>query len=550
MRKNALAMSIAALVGGMGFVGAASADVIAGTGAPSATTLGLTDATQLQLAPGGIGHQLLVPYFNAQNGNATIISLTNTDTVNGKVVKVRFRGASNSDDILDFTVLMSPGDVWNATVTAPSATSPAQIVTNDRTCTLPQLSAGVPQQFVTNRLTTKGGTDVANNTREGYIEIFNMADIQSGTALFDGSAAAKQSNLYTAIKHVNGVPPCTSTAINTAIFTTNWTAGGGEAGPAGRGLATPTTGLFGNWTIINVPQTTTYSGSMVAVQALTAAGANGRGNFVVFPQSATAYGNADAVTADPLLRTNSCTTQGAALPACPAANVLAAAAIPAAFFDLPDMSTPYVTGVTALQQAAILTQALAVQTITNEYATDAIITAKTDWVFSMPTRRYSVAMDYTPATSRRVYSPVAVPAGGAGAGNAFFHDGNTRINPANAQQICVDATSQVFYDREETTKSSGAVFSPGNISITTFCGETSVLSFADSGVSVLGGSVARQDTGGSAFTNGWGVVNVRNATTTAGLPILGASFIKATNPQVAAGQSGTYGITSEHRFTR
>jgi hypothetical protein len=542
-------MSIATLVGGLGFVGAASADVIVGTGvAPTAAVLGATDATQLRLAPGGIGHQLITPYFTAQNGNATIISLTNTDLVNGKVVKVRFRGASNSDDILDFTVMMSPGDVWNATVTAPTTTAPAQIVTNDRTCTLPQLAAGVPQAFVTNRLTTKGGSDVNNNTREGYIEIFNMADIPSAAVY--GAALNANSAFYTAIKHVAGVPPCTAAAINAAILNTNHVA---EGTAAAQGLATPTTGLFGNWTIINVPQTTTFSGSMVAVQALTAGNVNGRANFVVFPQSATAYGNADAVTADPLLRTaNVClSVLNAAAAACNGAAATGTPLIPAAFFDLPDMSTPYVGGVTALQQAAILTNALAVNNITNEYATDAIITAKTDWVFSMPTRRYSVGMDYSTATSRRVYTALQAPVGagvaGAGATFPFFHDNNTRINPSNLQQICVDATSQAFFDREETSKTSGAVFSPGSISVTTFCGETSVLSFADSGVSVLGGSVARQDTSSSAFTNGWGSVNVLNAVSTLGLPIMGASFIKATNPAVSAGISGTYGVTSEHR---
>ncbi len=540
MRKNALAMSVAALVGSIGFVGAASADVIPGTGAaPTNAVLGAATATALQLAPGGIGHQLITPYFNAQNGNATI-----TDTVNGKVMKVRFRGASNSDDILDFTVLMSPGDVWTAQVTA-SGTGPATLTTNDKTCTLPQLVAGQGQPFVTNRLTTKGGNDINNNTREGYIEIFNMADIPSAAVY--GAGGTSNSALYTAIKHVNGTPPCTGSAINAAIFNNNWTPAT-EANAAAQGLATPTTGLFGNWTIINVPQTTTFSGSMVAVQAVIGlGGAQGRGNFVVFPQSATAYGNADAVTADPLLRQggSTCTALTGAVPAVCTAGA-GGPAIPAAFFDLPDMSTPYVTtSATPLAQAATLTGALAVLTITNEYATDPIITAKTDWVFSMPTRRYSVAMDYTPATSRRLYSQVV------GAGNAaYFHDGNTRINPNNSQQICVDATAQVFYDREEITKSSGAVFSPGNISVTTFCGETSVLSFNDTGVSVLGGGVARQDTGSSAFVNGWGTVNVTNGTTGLGLPIMGAAFIKGTNPAVAAGQSGTYGVTSEHRFTR
>src|SRR6478735_4195715 len=110
MRKNALAMSIATLVGGMGFVGAASADVIPGTATPTATTLGATNADAEQFSAGGVGHQLIVPYFNTQNGNATIISVTNSDTINGKVLKVRFRGASNSNDILDFLVFLSPGD--------------------------------------------------------------------------------------------------------------------------------------------------------------------------------------------------------------------------------------------------------------------------------------------------------------------------------------------------------------------------------------------------------------------------------------------------------
>lgn len=540
MRKNALAMSIATLIGGLGFVGAASADVVPGTASPTSTTLGLTTAVNLQVNNGGIGHSLLTPYFNAQNGNATIISVTNTDTVNGKVMKVRFRGASNSDDILDFTVLMSPGDIWNATISAPSADAPAQIVTQDRTCTLPQLAQGVAQPFVTARLTTKGGNNIPNNTREGYIEIFNMADIPSA-ALYGGTANA-QSALYTAIKHVNGVPPCTSAAINNAILNTNHTT---EATAAGQGLAAPTTGLFGNWVVINVPQTTTYSGEMVAVRAVDATGVDGRANFVVFPQSATAYpGTISNVTADPLLRTIAFTSLTAAGVG---AGATATPAIAAAFFDLPDMSTPYVLAAAdasaPLTQAASLTGSLAVRSIMNEYATDAIITAKTDWVFSMPTRRYTVAMDYAPTTSRRLYSQVFT------GGVPYFHDSNTAISTVNSQQICVAAASQTFYDREETTKTSGAVFSPGNVSVTQFCGETSVLSFGDAGTSVLGASVARQDTGSSAFVNGWGNVNVVSGSGL-GLPILGGSFIKATNPAAAAGFAGTYGFTSEHRFTR
>lgn len=547
MRKNALAMGIAALIGGLGFVGAASAGVIVGSATPTAATLGASDADTLVVSNGGIGHALITPYFNAQNGNATIISLTNTDTNNGKAVKVRFRGASNSDDILDFTVLMSPGDVWNATITA-SASGVAQITTTDKTCTLPQLAAGVPQSFVTTRLTAKGGNSIANNSREGYVEIFNMADIPK--ALVYGPLVDSNSALYTAIKHVAGTPPCTSSAVNALL--TDFT---GEAAAAVKGLATPTAGLFGNWVILNVPQTTTYSGEMVAIRAMNTVvfpNVSGRGNYVLFPQSASGYaangGVVENVTADPLLRNDSADTM---------TNVgvftLAAGTpvIQAAYFDMPDMSTPYTPGAVGnpLFQVANLTGALAVTHIINEYATDASLTAKTDWVFSMPTRRYSVAMDYSPVVSRRLYSLVFDNVHNL----PYFNDNNTAINTANSEQICLNADAQTFFDREEGTKTSGAVFSPGNVSITQFCGETSVLSFADSGNSALSASVARQDTGSSAFTNGWGNVSVTNAIgglNAIGVPIMGASFIKAVNPLVAAGQSGTYGITSSHRFTR
>lgn len=39
MKKNVLALSIAAMIGGLGFAGAASAVVLNGTATPTATTL-------------------------------------------------------------------------------------------------------------------------------------------------------------------------------------------------------------------------------------------------------------------------------------------------------------------------------------------------------------------------------------------------------------------------------------------------------------------------------------------------------------------------------
>ena len=501
MKKNVLALSIAAMIGGLGFAGAASA--------------------QLAVNESGTGHMLLVPYYTAQNGNMSVFHVVNTDTVNGKALKVRFRGASNSDDVLDFQVFMSPGDVWTAAVTQGSD-GVANLVTADGTCTLPAIAKGVAVPFVQDRLpSAMTAADKANNTREGYVEIFNMADIDSRKLAGYGGVGNTipvNAPLYTAIKHVNGTAPCTDAVLQSTLTT--------EASTVG--LLPPSDGLTGSWYIINVPQTTTFAGAANAIVA------TGTTNNVFSAQST---GSATLFTADPLFKS----------------GVLAAQK-----YDVPDLSTPYVTAssqANADAQAAALTTALAHTQVINQYANDASITAKTDWVFSMPTRRYSIAANYK-ATIGSGYATagagvLTLPAGTTDdkayrvindqvAGSYFITPGNTTVNAIG--QICASSIGATFYDREETSKTSGAVFSPGTVSQTPLCGEVSVLSFADAGASVLGASVARSNVTG-AYTNGWGRISF-----SAGVPVLGASFIKLTNPSASAGVSGNYGITWPHAY--
>jgi len=633
MKKNVLALSIAAMIGGLGFVGTASADLLSGSGGGSTTgsvvgvpatklavptetatnavnedglfidnttpansRMSPTVASTLTLAEGGVGHMLLVPYYSAQNGNMTVLHLVNTDTINGKAVKVRFRGAANSDDVMDFQVYMSPGDVWTGAVTA-GADGIAQIQSADNTCSVPALGINAPKAFSTGRLNSKKtAADLANGTREGYVEIFNMADIPSDKIY--GATSNANSALYTAIKHVSGVAPCSvaGSASETTLFNTALTNYINEPAAANVGFNTPTGGLMGDWYIINVPETTTFSGADTAVVA------NGRGNFVHFPQIDTSVvaADIDMFTADPLLRTkafktNSVLNSTDGTPALAAGN-----------YDLPDMSTPYLSfgaydlttyGAPAaganvdylpLAQARKLTEALSVSSVTNQYANDDSISAKTDWVFSMPTRRYSVVANYaavtgsTPAsdtnTAYRLFSNLignhalvvgsstftdtlaTVLTAAAGVPDAtlqtpeWFTPTNTLLSTDDSGNICVKADAQRFWDREETTPGASAaapVFSPrvpGTVSAVALCGETSVLAFKSTGNSVLAASVARSTITTGTYTNGWGVVTTTNSGF--GLPVLGSSFIKLSNPQVAAGLSGTYGITWPHRFTK
>ena len=574
MKKNVLALSIAAMIGGLGFVGAASASVIVGqdrTGATDVSAVTVAAGTMLaptvtgfQLAEGGVGHALVIPYYTVQGDNATILHLVNTDTKNGKVAKIRFRGAANSDDVLDFQVLLSPGDVWTAAVTKGD-NGFAQLVTADNTCSIPAFEKGVPVSFLDGRLNPNLKDDaLANQTREGYVEIFNSADIPGGK--FYGKDNDANSALYTATKHVAGKAPCTASVIQSALYDTDFTPA--EEGAAVKlGLDAPTGGLTGDWYIMNVPNTTTYSGAATAL-----VGQGGKvGNFVAFPQNDTIkIATPELFTADPsLVSKGFAGTTKDVTGKWLTADETKAAVIEAIALDFPDLSTPYYAPAASAQepidQAANLTQALAVSSITNQYAKDASIIAKTDWVFSMPTRRYSVALDYSKQTATtpaaRVFTPVsgvvgtpspagAPTAGAAGAPGAtqFFYTGNTKVVDG---KVCVDTQGTVFRDREETFKSGVPVFSPSSAKSARMCGEANVLSFGEglTAASVLGASVSREDVSAAAlFENGWGVMDTTYGGV--GLPILGYSVQKLTNPQASAGVSGNFGITWAHRFTK
>jgi hypothetical protein len=241
-------------------------------------------------------------------------------------------------------------------------------------------------------------------------------------------------------------------------------------------------------------------------------------------------------TADPLLIST----------AVDKANVNRPKLIQIANYDLPDLSTPYLTnnvGVPA-SQASSLTAAVANNGVSNQFATDTIIDAKTDWVLSMPLRRYSVGANYaadkTSDAAYQVFNPAVLnPA----TSQPFFASSFTSVDADG--NICVDTASNTFYDREESSKTDGAVVSPGTAKKIRLCGEVNVLAFKDAGTSVLGATVARQ-TATVNYENGWGKVNYG---ANRAFPVVGSSFIKLMNSGGAAnGFSGTYGITWPHRY--
>ena len=587
MRKNILSLSIAAMIGGLGFAGAASAGVsveVGAVGTPAAFLAGKTTATGLVMSADGVGHNLLTPYYSVQNGNGTLLSIVNTDTNNGKAVKVRFRGAANSDDVFDFTVLMSPGDVWTANV-YKGEDGLARIFTPDNSCTLPRRSALNATSFKIDRVFGADDAAKATQTLEGYVEIFNMADIPAvlpGAAAtgVDLAATTTYANpLFTAIKHVAGKNPCGSTldgaslpAAVLALQTNPATVAAVNNAPAAaddkavldKGLWSPTSGLMGSWTILN--QTSgfvSWSANMVAVEAR-AGTAKAPGRVVFSPQMDTTVAGdvINDLTSDPLLRT-------------PTGAAGESGIVAAAEYDLPDMSTPYVVAASLIDdnvgaavaadedkplvQARLLTGSLAVKSVMNEYVTNPLIDGQTDWVFSMPTRRYAVGVNYAAATKPAAVFNAATGAGGTGVAVAdniskHFTGVNTKMGTAGTSgnptyQACVEtgagASTVTAFDQEESSASSDFVVSPGTAKKVVFCGETSVLTV--NSTSSLGATIAAKDIM-TGFTGGWmSIATPGNASI--GLPVIGHSFVKMTGAAVD-GKSTNYSITQEHRYTR
>lgn len=375
MKKSSLALSIAAAVAGVGFAGAANAVVVYGVPAANAAAVKLSG-----VVPEGIGHILLTPHYNVANGNSMLLTLTNTDEVNGKAVKVRFRGAANSDSVIDFTVLLSPGDVWTGSVSAGANGYPEIVSPKDETtCVLPyKFQAGSlnSRSFRDYRLDRALSTQAkAAHMQEGYIEYVNMADITRG------------SDVYNAIVHDLGAAPCTDRIMNELMNTTVMS----EAEANALGLAAPTGGLMGNWTLFRNANLSSYAGGHSAIAAVDGAGNPAAARLFFSPQTNRPIPTAAMVndnTAEPLMKQAFLFNDKKVEPA-----------IPALYLDLPDLSTPYTqAAVSAEAQTDDLSAALAATQVKNEYvATTAAVGGvnwSTDWVFTQPTRRYHVAINY------------------------------------------------------------------------------------------------------------------------------------------------------------
>ncbi len=183
-----------------------------------ATTAGSAQA--INLSQTGMGEAFVSPFYTVRGGNTTLLSITNT-TDEYKALKIRFREARNSREVLDFNIYLSPHDVWTAAV-RDNGDGGAEIVSNDESCVaprqLPRINApiGSGELFRTagfdgtlSNWPYDGGGKGSERTREGYFELFEMASLPNRSDAWDygkGEAAATQDGINDALHDDNGKP--------------------------------------------------------------------------------------------------------------------------------------------------------------------------------------------------------------------------------------------------------------------------------------------------------------------------------------------------------
>lgn len=502
----------------------------------------------------GIGHTNIIPYFSTQNGNATLLSITNTDQTNGKIVKVRFRGAEWSDDIFDFQVFLSPGDVFTGAVT--SANGLSKFATADNSCTLPTKANLNGMSFVPVRL-----QNTATGTLEGYVEIITMADVPPTytPTVGAGAGVAVANPLFTAIKHVNGVAPCTSTVATAKLenlvqdnFVLPLTEPGTTptapvvanphvqyyytAAPAGVGSLTSYA------TIINVPGSKAFSNVATAVTY-------GSAQKAYFRQAddTLTVGELAAATNDRIFFTIGANN---------------GAAVPSYQYDMPDLSSPVESTaaavVTPVTQRNNLTTKLVKSAVVAEFSTLDALNAATDIVLSQPTRRYYynyTDVTATPATPAHatIEGKKFTIAGDAATAYAALNGATNRVALDNAPG---STSAAVFYDREENKAGSNIVISPtppgGALSLK---GEVSVIGInnGSGATGALGALLTINDltatgSAGAIYEEGWALISTTAKTPAAiKLPVIGFSATNVYNGSV--GSAGTnYGTTLPLRY--
>src|SRR5690554_5734630 len=312
----------------------------------------------------GLGQVLIFPYYTVNGGNFTNINLVNT-TDQAKAVKVRFLEGENSQEVLDFNLYLSPWDHWSGAITLSDnaddgsldwslddGEAPAELVTWDTSCTAPAIPAdGVDFRNYEYAVDNSGTNPVASGdtnrslsrTREGYVEVIEM-----GTLVDIDDTDDDAFNPATAVTHVDGVPADCNVVLKA------WNSKGEWVENSAAAVEKPSGGLYGYASVINVAEGTNATYDAVAIDDFSDTQMN-QYTGSLFPSLTQALPFSDVFYYDDAL-------PGGAI----AANDFTAGS------------------------ADTISSLFMRDTLSNDYVLDESIAAATDWVITMPTKRFYV----------------------------------------------------------------------------------------------------------------------------------------------------------------
>lgn len=500
IKKTVLSLAVAAAVGGA-----------------------ISSANAVNLATDGLGDVLLYPYYTARNGWNTLIHLVNTSSTSTIAVKVRFQEAQNTRDVLDFTLVLSPNDVWTGYVTNTSSGPRLKKSSGETTCTSPVMP---DTGFAFSTYAFGGGTDDDSvaRTEEGHITVIEMGTALTGTAI-DTAAKAKD---------------CTT--IDTAFTRANIDATSDQFGE-------PINALKGQFSLVRVNAGLAMGGSPVTLAnfftpTIDYAGAGTDGETVAVAGGGVAanYGVTNLITAqaypDFLLPTLN--------DANPLMSFVQNDTQEALQATLIDTWTNPVDAVSAVLMRS---------NVVNEWSINPALGVESYWVVSFPTKFH-----YVDANAQPTATEIAAMVGPPTAANAAYVGTLPPFTTlwTDSARSCDTVTFQVYDRSEGGAAATGTSISPAPPNPSSaLCNEVNVLSFSSS-ANLLESAVA-QAVDVSVLTSsasyGWldlklpvtaGVNELTATNTYNGLPVTG--FVLWSRDFGVA--SNNYGHLVDHAYKR
>ena len=481
--------------------------------AVSSVGIANTASAGVHVDSNGLGQVLIYPYYTTRAGMDTYLSVINT-TSSSKAVKVRFTEGKNSREVLDFNLYLSPRDMWTAAIT--NTANGAKLITNDKSCTAPLLPVG--KEFVNfayagatiegiNQSGGDGETGSLDRTREGYFEIIEMGVI-TNTAVI------------AAITHVAGVP-ANCAVVQAASM--NMSQGAPSSLGGQSAAADPSTGgLAGSASLINVAAGADYGYDPVVLDAFSKK--SGTGN-------------------------NDWNVPGNIWP-----DLTFAALTSTVFTGSATVNSTWNFGSDTV--AALLMH----NNIINEFVLDHTTLSGTDWVITMPTKRYNVPV-HNPALltdGTFLYSPFTKKYWLNGAcevvGLSYWNreEGNVSIvdfsppAPGGGTSLCWEANVVTF-------NSSSVLGSLNSVNVpVSFENGWLRLSFSATGVTVVNGQTDSDGATSLLATvhpTASQSMTSKNGNTYIGLPTVGFMLQDFFNQNAAPGLLATYGGNFNHKYT-